>query len=105
VGKGVPKHLVIFPRMTLESHVRHKGSSLHGISVSFRHIQTLWVGWHEKSPAETARLGSLDSAVSVHGGDTGNAPTLAVDHLLGFQEFVEGNKPHGVAALVQLIVV
>ena len=47
----------------------------------------------------------LSSPASVHRRHAGHTAALAVDHLLGFQQFVEGDEAYGVAAFVQPVVV
>jgi hypothetical protein len=50
-----------------------------------------------------SRVLIVGSSALIHGGDAGNTPTLAMNHLLGFQEFIEGHKAHRVAAFVELL--
>ena len=45
------------------------------------------------------------SSASVHRRHTRHAATLAVNLLLGFEHLVEGHEAHGVAALMQAVVV
>ena len=79
----------------------YKGSSEAGLDVPG------WLGSSQPGRDPTglerrhcAMVAGKEASASVHWRHAGHATTLTMDHLLGFQQLVEGDEAHGVAALV-----
>jgi hypothetical protein len=109
----VPKHVVILLRISTERPELYKGSSM---TLLCSAGSLFWLFRRDKKARQTAagpeamlearNDGALrERCGSVDGCDAGNAPTLTVDHLLGFEQLVERYKANSVAALVELVVV
>jgi hypothetical protein len=118
--KGVvPKHVVIFLGISWEVRERHKGSSMMLICIIRARFQAdvprrqAELPQRQKARHQSCRawwscwfvLPLLRKESSVHGSDAGHTPTLAMDHLLSFKQFVERNEAYGIAAFMQLVVV